>query len=154
MALSKQKRGKTAIMAQEFKAYLTVKDFMATNPATLGRNDTLDVADDIMNLGRIRHMPVIDEGHIVGMVSQRDLFCSAVAHALGYGGKAQRTITKTIKVKEVMKEPVITISPDASIKEAARQMMERKIGCLPVVEGESLVGLITETDILRYVVEH
>ena len=142
-------------MAQEFKADVTVKDIMSTNPATLGRNDTLDVADDIMTLGRIRHMPIVDEGHIVGIVSQRDLFRSAVARVLGYGGKAQRTIAKTIKVKEVMKEPVITISPDASIKEAARQMMEKKVGCLPVVvEGETLVGLITETDILRYVVEH
>ena len=73
---------------------------------------------------------------------------------MGYGGKAQRTITKTIKVKEVMIEPVITISSDASIKEAARQMMEKKIGCLPVVEGDVFVGLITETDILRYVVEN
>ena len=82
------------------------------------------------------------------------LFRSAVASALGYGGKAQRTITKTIRVKEVMSEPVITISPDTSIKEAARRMMESKIGCLPVVENDQLVGLVTETDILRYVAEH
>src|SRR5215470_16751612 len=144
----------TSIMAQELKAGVTVKDIMSKNPTTLGRNDTLDVADDIMTLGRIRHIPIVEEGQIVGMVSQRDLFRSAVARVMGYGGKAQRAITKTIKVKEVMIEPVITISPDASIKEAARQMMEKKIGCLPVVEGEVFVGLITETDILRYVVEN
>ena len=53
-----------------------------------------------------------------------------------------------------MSEPVITISPDTSIKEAARRMMESKIGCLPVVENDQLVGLVTETDILRYVAEH
>jgi CBS domain-containing protein len=49
---------------------------------------------------------------------------------------------------------VITISSDATVREAARVMMEKKIGCLPVLEGESLVGIVTETDILRYVVEH
>jgi acetoin utilization protein AcuB len=61
---------------------------------------------------------------------------------------------KTIKIKEIMTEKVVTISPDASIKEAARQMMEKKIGCLPVLEGDRLVGIITETDMLQYVVEN
>jgi CBS domain-containing protein len=59
---------------------------------------------------------------------------------------------KTLRVKEVMSEPAITISPEATIKEAARLMIERKIGCLPVVEGGRLVGIVTETDILRHVV--
>jgi CBS domain-containing protein len=63
-------------------------------------------------------------------------------------------ISQTIKVKEIMTNHVITISRDASVKEAARLMMEKKIGCLPVVENEKLVGLVTETDILRYVLEH
>jgi CBS domain-containing protein len=53
-----------------------------------------------------------------------------------------------------MTEKVFTISPDASIKDAARQMMDKKIGCLPVVEGDRLVGLVTETDMLRYVLEN
>ena len=53
-----------------------------------------------------------------------------------------------------MTEHVITISPDASVKEAARMMIDKKIGCLPVVDGENLVGLLTETDILRYFAEH
>ena len=55
---------------------------------------------------------------------------------------------------EFMTEHVITISPDASVKEAARVMIDKKIGCLPVVDGENLVGLLTETDILRYFAEH
>ena len=135
-------------------ADLTVRDIMARDPTTLGRNDTLDLADDLMNLGRIRHMPVVDEGSLVGIVSQRDLFRSALVVALGFGRKTQRAVIKTIKVKEIMTEHVITISPDASLKEAARVMIDKKIGCLPVVNGENLIGLITETDILRYFVEH
>jgi CBS domain-containing protein len=135
-------------------ADLTVRDIMTRDPIILGRNDTLDLAEDIMNLRRIRHMPVVDEGSIVGIVSQRDLFRSALVTALGFGRKTQTAVIKTIKIKEIMTEHVITISPDASVKEAARVMIDKKIGCLPVVDGENLVGLLTETDILRYFAEH
>jgi CBS-domain-containing membrane protein len=129
-----------------------VKDFMTTEVSTLGRNDTLDLADNVMALGRIRHLPVLEEGRVVGVVSQRDLFRSALAVALGYGERAQKTLLKTLRVKEVMSEPAITVSPEATIKEAARLMVEHKIGCVPVVEGSTLVGIVTETDILRYIV--
>ena len=135
-------------------ADLTVRDIMTRDPIILGRNDTLDLAEDIMNLRRIRHMPVVDEGSIVGIVSQRDLFRSALVTALGFGRKTQTAVIKTIKIKEIMTEHVITISPDVSVKEAARVMIDKKIGCLPVVDGENLVGLLTETDILRYFTEH
>ena len=126
---------------------------MTPNPATLDRNETLDLPDAIMNLGRIRHMPVVEDGKVVGVLSQRDLFRSALIAALGFGRKTTGTLIKTIQVKEVMSQDVITIAPNASVKEAARVMIEKKIGCLPVVENEKIVGLITETDILRYVTE-
>ena len=71
----------------------TVKEIMTKDVSTLGRNDTLDSADDIMTLGRIRHLPVLDEGRVVGVVSQRDLFRSALAAALGYGENAQKEAT-------------------------------------------------------------
>jgi CBS domain-containing membrane protein len=129
-----------------------VKEIMAKEVSTLGRNHTLDLADEIMSLERIRHLPVLDDGQVVGVVSQRDLFRSALATALGYGEKAQKRLLRTLRVKEVMSEPAITVSPDATVKEATRLMLDKKIGCLPVVEGHTLVGIVTETDILRYVV--
>jgi CBS domain-containing protein len=141
-------------MAQNLKAAKTVRDIMAQNPATLDRNETLDLAESIMNLGRIRHMPVVDDGKLVGIVSQRDMFRSALITSLGFGRKTTGALIKTITIEEIMTENVITISPDTSIKEAARQMMDKKIGCLPVLEGDRLVGIITETDMLRYVVEN
>ena len=106
-----------------------------------------------MNLGRIRHMPVVDDGRVIGILSQRDLFRSALLTALGFGRKTTTALIKTIKIKEVMTEDVITIAPETTIKDAARIMIDKKIGCLPVVENEKLIGLLTETDILRYVVE-
>jgi CBS domain-containing protein len=131
---------------------VTVEEMMAKAVSTLGRNDTSDLADDIMTLERIRHFPVLEEGRVVGVVSQRDLFRSALAVALGYGEKAQKMLLRTIRVKEVMREPAITVSPEVMLTEAARLMVEHKIGCLPVIDGHTLVGIVTETDILRYVV--
>jgi len=131
----------------------TIRDLMAQDPATLDRNETLDIPDTIMNLGRIRHMPVVEDGRVVGILSQRDLFRSALIVALGFGRKTTSALIKTIRVKEVMTKPAITITADAAVSDAARLMIEKKIGCLPVVENERLIGLITETDILRSVVE-
>jgi CBS domain-containing membrane protein len=141
-------------MAQKSKAATTVGEIMAKDPVTLDRNETLDLAESIMNLGRIRHMPVVEDGKLVGIVTQRDMFRSALITSLGFGRKTTDALIKTIKIKEIMTEKVVTISPDASIKEAARQMMEKKIGCLPVLEGDRLVGIVTETDMLQYVVEN
>jgi len=127
---------------------LKVSDVMTGDPTTLKRNDKLTLADDIMRLGRVRHLPVLDDDgeRLVGLVSQRDLFRDALAQALGYGRHAQRKILDSLSVKEVMTSDVLTIRPDASVVEAARLMTERKIGCLPVVENGRLVGILTEGD--------
>jgi CBS domain-containing membrane protein len=132
---------------------MKVRDIMTRDVATLDWNDELGLADDIMKLGRIRHLPVVDEGRLVGIMSQRDLFKASLASAMGFGEKAKRAFMKTVTVKEVMVDEVITISPETSIEEAAKVILEKKIGCLPVTEEGNLVGLITETDILRHYVE-
>lgn len=133
---------------------LTVSDIMMKNPVTLECDDILDVADDIMTLGRIRHLPILERGRVAGVLSQRDLFHSALVKLLGFEHREQKDLMRTIRVRDVMSYPVITIAPDAPVKQAARLMMEKKIGCLPVVRGEKFVGVVTETDILRYVVQH
>ncbi len=130
----------------------TVREIMMASPVTLAPGDTLDLANDIMSLGRIRHIPIVEDNRIAGILSQRDLFGAAVGIVLGLKGKEQKDLLKGFRIKEVMRHPVITISPDASVKKAAQLMAERKIGCLPVVEGDNLVGLVTLTNILRYVV--
>ena len=132
---------------------VTVSEIMMKGPVTLESDDVLDLADDIMELGRIRHLPILERGRVVGILSQRDLFRSALVKAMGFKHREQKNLMRTLQVKEVMSRPVVTVSPGASVKEAARLMMEKKIGCLPVGEGGSLVGLVTETDILRYFAE-
>ena len=132
---------------------LKVRDVMTADPTTLKRNDRLTLADDIMRLGRIRHLPVVDDDSqkLVGIVSQRDLFRDALAQALGYGRHAQQKILSTLSVKEVMASDVVTTSPDTSLVEAARLLIERKIGCLPVVENGRLVGILTEGDFVALI---
>ena len=130
---------------------MKVRELMTTDVATIGRNDELTIGDDIMKMKRLRHLPVVEEGRIVGMLTQRDLFHAALSIALNFGEKAQKEFLKTVVVKEVMTEEVLTIDPGADVKEAARLLIEHKIGCLPVVENGKLVGLVTETDLLRVI---
>jgi acetoin utilization protein AcuB len=127
---------------------MKVKDIMVKEVATLDVNDELSLANDIMRLGRIRHLPVVDGPRLVGIISERDLFRSSLAQALGYGTKATRDLMKTLRIKDVMVTPVITVSPETELKDAVELMINKKIGCLPVVEDDQLVGLVTETDIL------
>jgi CBS domain-containing protein len=125
-----------------------VRDLMTREVTTLRRNDKLSLADDLMTMKRVRHLPVLDDesDDLVGIVSQRDLFRGALARALGYGEKAQRRMLDMLVVKDVMTNQVIHTEPDALLAEAARSMLERKIGCLPVLEDGRLVGILTETD--------
>ena len=133
--------------------HLKVSDVMTADPTTLKSNDKLTLADDIMRLGRVRHLPVLDDDgqKLVGIVTQRDLFRDALAQALGYGKHAQRQLLDSLVVKDVMATEVVTIRPDASLAYAARVLTERKIGCLPVVENGRLVCILTEGDFVALV---
>ena len=128
-----------------------VREIMSTEVRTLGRNDNLGLARDIMRQERIRHFPVLDDGRVVGVVSQRDLFHATLGSLMNYGERSEQAYLASVSVKEVMEEPAVTISPEASVKEAAALMVQRRIGCLPVVEKGRLAGIVTETDILRQV---
>ena len=124
---------------------------MSSKVATLGRDDTLDIADGVMAMDRIRHLPVLDGRKVLGIVSQRDLFRSALGTALAFGIRRPEELMRSVAVQDVMSAPAVTIGPDASVQDAARAMLEKRIGCLPVVEEGRLVGILTETDMLRYV---
>jgi CBS domain-containing membrane protein len=128
-----------------------VVDLMSRSVKTLARNDKLSIADTLMRSARIRHLPVVDEGRVVGIVSQRDLFFNALVRALGFGSAARDRMLDSIVVKEVMTEDVVTTTPDVEVRVAAKVMVDRKIGCLPVVDAEALVGILSESDIVSAV---
>ena len=85
----------------------------------------------------------------MGILSQRDLFRGSLARALGYGAHAQQKLLGQLVVKEVMTNDPLTIGPDAPVAEAARLMLERKVGCLVVVQDGRLAGLLTESDFVK-----
>ena len=128
---------------------MKVHDIMTTDIITVNRDDDLRMVDDIMAAGHIRHVPVVEDNRLIGVVSQRELFSARVASTMEIGENAQRSFLHTFVVNDVMSQPVITISPDASVSEAAVRIMDRGIGCLPVVKGSVLEGIVTKTDLLR-----
>lgn len=129
---------------------MLVKDLMTTDVFTVDRNEALLTADRVMSLGRIRHVIVVDEdGNLAGVVSQRDLFHSGLLKALGYGTHAMQKTLDGMLVKEVMTTNLITTGPDTPLKQAAGLMVQHKIGCLPVLEGSKLVGIVTESDFVK-----
>jgi CBS domain-containing protein len=133
---------------------MTVRDLMSLKVATVARKDTVEIADGMMTMGRIRHLPVLDGSEVVGVLSQRDLFRSVMGAALAYGMGRPQEILRTLEVGDVMTVPAVTIGPEAPVQEAARAMEEKRIGCLPVIERGRLVGILTDTDILRYATSH
>lgn len=110
----------------------------------------MDVVSDIMTLGRIRHLPVVGaDGSVVGVVSQRDLFRAGISSGLGAGPREERRALGKIAVRDVMSSPAVTATPDEPLGDAIDRMLENRVGCLPVLDGTALVGILTETDALR-----
>jgi CBS domain-containing membrane protein len=133
-------------------AELKVKDIMSREVETVDRNDQLAVADKRMSEQRIRHLPVLEtDGSVCAVVSQRDLFRGALLRNLGYGSRAEDTLLKQVVIKEAISGSLYTTTPETSIAAAAQTMLEKKIGCLPVVEDGKLVGIVTEADFVRLV---
>ncbi|HEY7713545.1 MAG TPA: CBS domain-containing protein [Candidatus Binatia bacterium] len=121
---------------------------MSTDLVTLKLTDTLRLADDIMNLARVRHFPVLDGDKLVGVVNQVDLLYASMASLRRRPKNSLREALGAIAVKDVMKQ-VTTVTKDTTIRDAARTMVERDIECLLVTESDQLLGLVSRTDLLR-----
>ena len=128
---------------------MQVREIMSTDIEVVDRNDNLRTVEERMATKQLRHLPVLEQGEIVGMVTQRDLFKAAMSSTMGYGEKAQQAYLQSVRVKEIMVYPVVTIAPDTSVAAAADMLMNKGIGCLPVVEDQQLIGIVTKTDLLR-----
>jgi CBS domain-containing protein len=128
-----------------------VSEIMMGSPVTLKPDDTLDLANDIISLGRIRHIPVVDGGKLIGIISERDLMGAAANRIFGLKQRSKSALLKSVLIKDIMRKRVVTVDPDTPITNAAHLMADKKIGCVPVLSEGALVGLVTTTDVLRYV---
>ena len=137
------------MLAEEMR----VRDVMSCGVTMVDGNDTLDYAEDLMEKAGVHHLPVMEGAHVIGVLSQRDLFQHRMADALGYGVLSQRKLLHVIQVREVMSQPPLTVRPEATVREAGLAMLDKRVGCLPVVEDGCLVGVVTQRDLLRCLIE-
>lgn len=127
-------------------AHMSAEVYSVTPDTTIGQ------ALSVTRAQRVRHLPVIDDDRLVGLVTERDLRLAAPP-AWATDGEELRAALNTKTVSEVMVSHVITTAPGTPIEEAAKLLYENRIGCLPVVEKERVVGILTESDLLRALVE-
>jgi CBS domain-containing membrane protein len=132
---------------------IQVREIMSTDLVTLTEDETLAHAQRCMARGRIRHLPVVRDGKLVGLLTHRDLLAASFSTFAEVDHGEQRRIFGTVPVVEAMHRDVVSVPPDLPVREAARILIENKYGCLPVVSraGE-LVGIVTEADFLHLTV--
>ncbi|NDJ78892.1 MAG: CBS domain-containing protein [Chloroflexi bacterium] len=127
---------------------MLVKDRMSSNPITAAPDTTHRQANDVMREHNIHHLPVVDRrGNLIGIVSDEDLIAAQPSAATTLSIYEIHNLLSKLQLKDLMQSPVITIPSETPIEEAARLMQERDISCLPVVDNEQLVGIITDSDL-------
>lgn len=133
---------------------MLVKDRMTRDLVTITPDTAFPDAFSILRDKKIRHLPVLDKKKkLLGVVAQTDLLHASPSSATTLTVFEINYLLANLHVKEVMSSPPITVPDDAPLEEAARVMVEKKIGCLPVMNNGELVGMITETDIFESFVE-
>ena len=133
---------------------MLVKDRMTKHPITISQETPVAEALTFMRQNRIRRLPVLDRhGRLVGIVSEKDLLYVSPSPATTLSVYEVGYLLSKIRVEEIMTRDVITVSPDTPLEQAARIMVDNKIGGLPVMEDGVLVGIITETDIFKTLLE-
>ena len=131
---------------------MKVRELMNRNLVTIAESSSCHEAIRRMHRARIRHLPVLsDDGALVGVVTDRDLRHYLFRPHVGkdIGATSIEVLLKGVTVDEIMSAPVLTVDAADDVTDAARMMLEDKVGSLPVTEGGRLVGIITETDLLR-----
>ena len=133
---------------------MLVKDRMTSNPTTVTTNTSLKEALELIRSQSFRHLPVVnEEGKLVGITTEKSLVYASPTSATSLSVFEVDYILSRTKVGQIIQGEVITVGPELPVEEAARVMVDHGIGCLPVVEGDALVGIISDTDIFRVFVE-
>jgi acetoin utilization protein AcuB len=131
---------------------MLVREYMIDTVVSMHPETGLHEARRLMRKYNVRRLPVIVEGKLVGIVTDRDLRQASPSPATTLAVHELNYVLDQLEVGEIMSKPVITVSPSAPLEEAARLMQEHKIGGLPVVEEGTIVGMITEVDVLGVLV--
>lgn len=128
---------------------MTVRDLMTAKPITTGPDTSVIEARQLMVAKRIRHLLVTDGSKLVGIVTDRDIRLNLPSPATSLSVWEMNYLLARLTVGSVMTKALVTVSPERDCRDAAVLMLDHRIGALPVVDGGQLVGIVTETDLLR-----
>ena len=128
---------------------MTLAEIMTEHPFTLGPQNSVKQAMDLMQQERIRHIPIVDDHHhLLGLVTLSDILATRESKLLLINPEREAEFTDSVQLDEIMTRQVATVDPRAGIKEAALYLQRHKYGCLPVIKGRKLVGIVTESDFI------
>lgn len=133
---------------------MLVKDRMTLNPITALPETTHKQAVELMREHNIHHLPIVDKrGRLVGIVVEEDLYAAQPSPATTLSIYEIHSLLSKLELKEIMQRPVYTVTGECSLEEAAGLMLKHDIGCLPVMDQDRIVGIITDTDIFQTFVD-
>lgn len=133
---------------------MLVRERMTANPVVVHPETSFEDALQLLREKKIRRLPVVDKGgNVVGIVVEKDLLYASPSPATSLSIFEVHYLLSKLAVKDVMTKRVITVGEDCPLEEAARIMVDHKIGSLPIVRGKQLVGIITETDVFKVMAE-
>lgn len=129
---------------------MRVRDLMQDHVRTVDASARLDIVEKLMRDEVIRHLPVLDDGRLIGIVTQRDLLRAGLSPVLSGGPTLEEQWLAEVPARNVMTREVLHAHPDADLADAVALMVRERIGCLPVVEDGRLVGMLSESDCMRH----
>jgi CBS domain-containing protein len=138
--------------AQMFEQVL-VKEWMVTPVITVEASSPISAAHHLMKNNNVRRLPVLNHNKLVGIVTIGDVREASPSDATTLSIWELNYLWAQLTVEKVMTRNILTVTPDTPILDAAELMMEQKVSGLPVIEGEKLVGILTESDIFRMLIK-
>ncbi|MCX2837822.1 CBS domain-containing protein [Salinimicrobium sp. MT39] len=134
---------------------ISVSQIMTKNILRLSLSDSLSTAESLMKKNHIRHLPVVENEHIVGMISLNDLLRISFADATDGGGDdVETTVYEMFTVEQVMTQKVEYITSSHTVTDVAKLFLEHEFHALPVVDDDCLTGIVTTTDVIRFFLEN
>ncbi len=128
---------------------MQVSEWMTPNPITVAPSASVSKAHELMLHRRIRHLPVVEDGRLIGIITDRDVRTAQPSPATSLAVREISYLLERLTVRALMTRPVITVGPQEPLTTAVRLMLENRIGGLPVTTGERVVGIVTAVDLLR-----